>query len=99
MPQVDPLIITVVMFGSMLLLMLIGIPMTFSLGIVAMALTIFLWGTGGIELSFIALIGIANLYILSCLPMFIFMGLILQGAGIADDLFQTVYKVMGGIAI
>ena len=35
-------------------------------------------------------------FLLVALPMFIFMGLMLQRSGITDDLFEMINKLMGG---
>lgn len=97
MPQIDPLIITGLMFGVMMLLMATGVPLTFALGITAMGFAVWLWGVGGIEIMFHSAFGLANAFILVALPLFIFMGIVLQRSGIADSLFETIHKVMGGI--
>lgn len=97
MPQIDPLIITGLMFGAMMLLMTMGVPLTFALGIAAMVFAVWLWGVGGIEIMFHSAFGLANAFILVALPLFIFMGIVLQRSGITDSLFAMIHKVMGGI--
>lgn len=97
MPQIDPLIITGLMFGVMMLLMAAGVPLTFALGIAAMGFAVWLWGVGGIEIMFHSAFGLANIFILVALPLFIFMGIVLERSGIGDSLFGMVHKVMGGV--
>ncbi|GAI64167.1 unnamed protein product [marine sediment metagenome] len=95
--QIDPLTVTFLMFGTMMLLMAMGMPLTFALGIAAMGFAVWLWGVRGIPLAIHSAFGLANSFILVALPLFIFMGMVLQRSGIADGLFETVYKVMGGV--
>ncbi|MCX5839585.1 MAG: TRAP transporter large permease subunit [Deltaproteobacteria bacterium] len=97
MPQIDPTIITVLMFGGMVVLMVMGAPLVYCLSIVAMAASILLWGVSGSEMAVVSMFGLMNTFVLVALPLFIFMGLILESSGIADDLFNMFYKLMGGL--
>ncbi len=93
----DPLIITAIMFVSMLLLMVIGTPLAWALLIVGTGSAINLWGWESLDMLVISTFGVMNTFILVALPLFIFMGLILQKSGITDDLFGMIYKLMGGV--
>jgi len=95
--QIDPLTVTILMFGTMMVLMAMGMPLTFALGIAAMGFAVWLWGVHGIPIAMLSAFGLANSFILVALPLFIFMGIVLQKSGIADGLFETVHKVMGGV--
>jgi tripartite ATP-independent transporter DctM subunit len=97
MPQIDPIIVTLLMFGAMLLLMAMGAPLVYCLSIVGMAGAIFLWGVNGAEMVVVSTFGLMNTFVLVALPLFIFMGLVLESSGIADNLFEMFYKVMGGL--
>ncbi|KLN60345.1 TRAP dicarboxylate transporter subunit DctM [Kiloniella spongiae] len=97
MIDMDPLLVTAIMFGSMLFLMIIGTPLAWALLIVGTGSAINLWGWDSLDMVVISTFGVMNTFILVALPMFIFMGLVLQRSGITDDLFGMVYKVMGGV--
>ncbi|WP_028579988.1 TRAP transporter large permease [Desulfogranum japonicum] len=99
----SPFAVTAIMFVSMLLLMVTGIPISFCLGIVGLCTTVFLWGPSSIDLVYFTLWNVANNFILIAVPLFIFMGYILHQSGIAKDLFDSVYlwsgRVRGGLGI
>lgn len=95
----DPLWITIGMFATMLLLLILGTPLAFSLVIVGIAFY-FLFGGVGVDQVFnlLATSAFASMdnFLLVAVPMFIFMGLMLQKSGITDDLFEMISKLMGG---
>ncbi len=89
--------ITGIMFISMLSLMVTGLPISFCLGAVGAISGLFLWGTVSLDIVYFAVMNVMNNFVLIAVPLFIFMGYILQEAGIADDLFDTVSKWSGRI--
>jgi len=98
MIELGPAWLTVILFGSLMILLALGLPLVFSLGGVATLFTIFIWG------RIDALVVLANrtymamdLFVLVAVPMFIFMGTMLQRCGIAEDLYHLMYHWMGGL--
>ena len=83
----DPLLITALMFSSVLLLMLSGLPVAFILGSVGIVYALCLWGPQALNITYFSTMDTMNSYILAAVPLFIFMGLVLQDSGVADDLF------------
>ena len=96
MLDLDPLVVTAGMFGCMLLLLIIGAPLTWALLSVGVGSAYFLWGPAGLELLAISTFSSMDNFLLVALPMFIFMGLMLERSGITDDLFDMINKLMGG---
>jgi len=90
--------ITIAMFGLMFLLLVSGLPLAFGLGAIGFAFTIWLWGgpaaTGMVVFT---TYGVMRMFLLIAIPLFIFMGIILEISGIADDLYDAIYKWMGGL--
>lgn len=97
MADLDPLTITGLMFASMLLLIVIGAPLGWALMISGMASAWLLYGGGGIDLLLASVYGSMDSFLLVALPMFIFMGLVLERSGITDELFEMFHKLMGGV--
>lgn len=93
----DPLIVTLGMFGSMLFLLILGAPLAWALLSVGVVFAYFLWGAGGLELLAISSFASMDNFLLVALPMFIFMGLMLQRSGITDNLFDMINKIMGQV--
>ena len=89
--------LTVLLFGSLVILLMAGLPLAFV--------------TGGLGVLFLYLFGDASsLYILpsrifpfmtdyqlSAIPLFIFMAAMLERAGVIEELFDLVYKLLGGL--
>ena len=94
--------ITLLLFGSMLLLLLTGFPISYGLGAIAMVFSLWLWGPQSLFMGYLAAVSTVNYTVLVCIPMFVFMGMMLYYSGIADDLYTTfqywLAPIPGGLA-
>ncbi len=97
-------IITGLMFGSLLVFLALGLPLTFCLGGIAVALLCFLMGPN--NASFIVYCNLTDKvgsFLFTAIPMFIFMANMLQRSGIAEDLYVMMHhwigRLSGGLAI
>ncbi|TKZ21383.1 TRAP transporter large permease subunit [Shimia litoralis] len=97
MAELDPLAVTAIMFLSMLALMAVGSPLAWALTICGVGSAFMLWGPGGLDLLVSSTYSAMDNFLLVALPLFIFMGLVLQRSGITDDLFEMIHKLMGGL--
>lgn len=95
MADLDPLTITAIMFLSMLGLMALGAPLAWALTICGVGSAWLIYGDGGLDLLVSSTFSAMDNFLLVALPMFIFMGLVLQRSGITDDLFEMIHKLMG----
>ena len=95
MEKLDPLAITGIMFASMLMLMALGAPLAWALTICGVGSAYAIYGDGGLDLLISSTFSAMDNFLLVALPMFIFMGLVLQRSGITDDLFEMIHKLMG----
>ena len=103
MLDVSPEIAILLLFGVLLLLIFLGLPVSFALGGVAVLGMVFIWGAKTLGILATSAWAIMDFYTLIAVPLFIFMAMILKGSGIADDLFTTIRlwfgRVPGGLAI
>lgn len=90
-------LIALLMFSGMMLMLLTGQRVFAAIGFVASVATLALWGTGGVEIPFNAAIQVMNWYALVTLPLFVLMGYVLAGSGLADDLYRMVHVWSGGV--
>ncbi|WP_027857072.1 TRAP transporter large permease [Marinobacterium jannaschii] len=97
MSELDPLIVTLGMFGAMFAMLMMGAPLAWSLLTVGVGFAYALWGPGALELLTISSFAAMDNFLLVALPMFIFMGLMLEKSGITDDLFEMINKLMGQV--
>ncbi|MFV0512940.1 MAG: TRAP transporter large permease subunit [Jhaorihella sp.] len=95
--------IAIFMFSAMMLMLLTGQRVFGAIGAVAAISALALWGTGGSDIPFSAVMKLMKWYPLLTLPMFIFMGYVLSESKIADDLYRMFHvwmgPVSGGLAI
>ncbi|HHI81835.1 MAG TPA: TRAP transporter large permease subunit [Rhizobiales bacterium] len=90
--------IALFMFSTMMLMLLTGQRVFGAIGFVASISAIWLWGIGGSDIPFSAVMKLMKWYPLLTLPMFIFMGYILSESKIADDLYKMFHVWMGSIS-
>jgi tripartite ATP-independent transporter DctM subunit len=92
-----------VMFAVLFLLLLLGFPVAFTLGAVAFAFGSIFLGIEFFDLLPLRIWGIMTNFTLLAVPLFVFMGVILEKSGIAEQLLETMGKlfgrVRGGLAI
>ena len=85
------------MFAALFVLVFAGIPVAFSLVIVAVGFGFTVFG----DLIFLQLYGpllhTASNFVLAAIPLFIFMGAVLERSGIAKRLFQALQLWLGGL--
>ena len=93
----------ILMFVILIFLLLMGYPVAFSLGAIAFAFgTIFL-GFDFFDLLPLNIWGVMTNFSLLAVPLFIFMGVILDKSGLAEDLLETMGllfgRIPGGLAL
>ena len=95
--------ITILMFGSMLLLMLMGLPVAFSCGTVGVIFTALLQGPSAVNIVPTRIYGLMVNYLLDAIPLFIFMACILERGGLIAEIYEMVHQwlgwLKGGVAI
>jgi tripartite ATP-independent transporter DctM subunit len=96
-------ILALILFALIFVLILFGFPVAFTLGGLSV---IFGYFTLGIEFfNFLPsrIMGVMSNYVLIAVPLFIYMGIMLEKSGIAEELLDTMAilfgKVRGGLAI
>ncbi len=95
--------IALFMFSTMMLMLMTGQRVFGAIGGIASIAALLLWGTGGPDVPFTAVMTVLKWYPMVTLPMFIFMGYVLSESKIADDLYKMFHvwmgPVNGGLAI
>jgi len=92
-----------VMFAVLFILLLAGYPVAFTLGAVAFGFGSIFLGLDFFDLLPLRIWGIMTNFTLLAVPLFVFMGVILEKSGIAEALLDTMGRlfgrVRGGLAI
>ena len=96
-------ILTLIMLGSMVLLLVIGLPLAFVTGLIAFGFALGLYGPLALPLIASRVYGFVSVYALIAVPMFVLMASVLERSGIARDLFSAMHvlagNLKGGLAI
>ena len=95
-------LITVSMFCSMIVLMILGLPVAFSTGAVGVIFTAALQGPAALSLIPTRVFGIMTNFLLGAIPLFIVMATILANAGLIGEIYEMIHKwtgwLKGGVA-
>ncbi|HEX9654140.1 MAG TPA: TRAP transporter large permease subunit, partial [bacterium] len=91
------------LFLSLFILLLLGFPVAFTLGGVSLIFGVLTSGLSFFNLLPLRVWGIMTNYVLIAVPLFIYMGLMLEKSGLAEDLLETMAllfgRLRGGLAI
>lgn len=91
------------MFPALMVLIFLGFPVAFSMMLTALGFGLLRFGPTLVHQFAQRVDDLATNYVLGAIPLFIFMGSILERAGIAERLFDALYmwtrRLPGGLAI
>jgi len=90
-------LITVLMIGAIALLLIMGLPLAFVTGVVAMGFAYFNFGPAGLFLIESRIISLVREFVLVAVPMFILMASVLERSGVARDLYRAMHIWSGGL--
>jgi tripartite ATP-independent transporter DctM subunit len=95
--------LTVIMFLVLLVALYLGHPLSIVLGGTAIFFTLIIWGPKGLYMAATTSLASAMNETLLSVPLFVFMGTMLQASGIAEDMYDMMYRsigrVRGGLAV
>lgn len=93
----------VLMFVTLILLLMMGYPVAFTLGIVSILFGGIFLGLDFFNLLPLRIWGIMTNFTLLAVPLFVFMGIVLEKAGLAEELLETMGmlfgRLRGGLAL
>ncbi|MEL6522236.1 MAG: TRAP transporter large permease subunit [Pseudomonadota bacterium] len=94
---------SVLLVGSIMVLILTGIPLAFVTGLIAIVFTIAWFGPMGVPLVSSRIYSFVNEYVLVAIPMFVLMASLLDRSGMARDLYDAMRlvagRLKGGVAV
>lgn len=91
----SPEYLAIVMFIALLVLCLLGFPMGFVMAGIGLIFGLVGWGTAVFTQIPMRIFMLMSNYVLGALPLFIFMGVMLERSGIADDLYSALHIILG----
>lgn len=89
--------LTFLLIAGISLLMIIGVPLAFATGAVAMVMALAQFGPQSLTLIASRTYSLLNEFILVSVPLFVLMASILERSGVARDLFRAMHLLAGGL--
>ena len=89
--------LTLLMFGSLALLLMAGLPMAFVVGGLGVVFIYLVGGQTMVNIIPTRIYPLMSNADLAAIPLFIFMASMLEKAGLIEEMFDVVYKWMGGL--
>lgn len=85
------------LIGGFLALMMIGIPVAIALAVSGFVAGYLGFGTMLFSLLPARLFGVVTNYTMLAIPLFVFMGVMLEKSRVAEDMLETIGRAMGGL--
>lgn len=101
MPDIQ--VVTLLIVGGIIGTLILGVPLAFSSGAIAVGLTLYAFGPDALLLISSRTYSFLDSYVLVSVPLFILMASILERSGLARDLYSAISvwsgRVRGGVAV
>lgn len=94
----EPTTLAILLLVAALVLIIVGFPVAFSLGGVAVVATTLYYGPRGVDMFVFRIFDLLQNYVLIAIPLFIFMGYMLQNSGVAERMYKALRLIMGPLA-
>ncbi len=96
MIDISPELLTIIMLGGIFIGVITGFPLAIPIGGVAVIIGFLLYGTNSLDLIYSRIFGLVTNYTLLAVPLFLFMGGMLERSGIAERMYDALYLWLGG---
>ena len=90
-------LMTVLLFGTLFIVVLAGLPICFAIGGTAMIFALLLWGPEGLYVVASSASGIMQTLILIAIPLFVLMANMLERSGVAEALYEAGHHWLGSL--
>jgi len=94
----DPGLVTLIIFASAIILVFSGLGIAFALGTSALIVGYFIWGWQAFPMIYTAAQSIMVSFLLVAVICFVFMAMVLETSGVAEDLFNAMHAWLGPVA-
>jgi tripartite ATP-independent transporter DctM subunit len=92
-----------ILFGSLFVMLLFGYPVAFTIGGISLIFGLMTFGLNFFNFLPLRIWGIMTNYVLLAVPLFVYMGVMLEKSGLAENLLETMAllfgRIKGGLAI
>ena len=91
----DVIGLTALFFGAMFACLAIGVPIAIALGGLSAILVLIFWGPNALSMLVLKAYGSTSSFEFLAIPLFVYMANMLERSGIAEDLYETMYRFIG----
>jgi tripartite ATP-independent transporter DctM subunit len=95
--ELSPLAVVLIMFGALLVGVLLGYPLFYSLGAVALLIGLVTIGVPVFKILHLRVLGQLYNYTFLAVPLFVFMGIMVEKSGAAEKLYDGILMTFGGV--
>jgi tripartite ATP-independent transporter DctM subunit len=92
----DVISLTAVFFAAMFACLAIGVPIAIALGGLSAILVLIFWGPNALSMLVLKAYGNTSSFEFLAIPLFVYMANMLERSGIAEDLYETMHRFVGG---
>ena len=96
MIEISPEVITIFMLGGILVGVMTGFPLAYVIGFLGLVVGIYVWEEAIAQVFYLRMYRLMINYVLLAVPLFVFMGSMLERSGIIERLYQSLYVWLGG---
>lgn len=94
--QLGPGWVAIIMLGALLVGLMIGYPIGFVIAAVSLFMGLGVWGLKVGDVLYVRMFAFFTSYVLLAVPLFVFMGVMLERSGVGERLFHALYLWFGG---
>jgi tripartite ATP-independent transporter DctM subunit len=92
----DVISLTALFFAAMFGCLAIGVPIAIALGGLSAILVLIFWGPNALSMLVLKAYGNTSSFEFLAIPLFVYMANMLERSGIAEDLYETMHRFVGG---
>lgn len=96
MAGISPELVVIVMFGGLIVTILLGYPLAFCIGGIGLLVGFAALGPPVLSVMHLRILSYLSNYILLAIPLFVYMGVMMERMGAAERLYGGLYLALGG---
>ena len=96
MIDISPEMVVIVMLGGLLVLVMLGFPLGYVVGFLGFVVGVLIYGEQITQMFYLRTYRLMMNYVLLAVPLFVFMGSMLERSGIIERLYDALYLWLGG---
>lgn len=96
MIDISPTLVVIIMLGGLLALVMSGFPLAYVVGFLAFVVGFLIYGENVAQMFYIRTYKLMMNYVLLAVPLFVFMGSMLERSGIIERLYEALYLWFAG---